>query len=257
MLAAWLGPEPALGGKGILYVSPIFLVKCQLWWLIGVYKEPRVTFFAAWLGPETALGGSRLYWTSLEEKLIFLIFLDSLYHQYLQFDASYDDWECERNQGGRVDYWRLVVQWGTTMWTLWIFHETASTDFQCVFPLCCVTFTLGCCLCNWREGNPFGCGTDSPPSQPDSEEHHNHHHNHHHHHRYSLTGKNMAAKQGKILFWKNESLPGHGRGRQGRRSFSDRKSGGCEVGCNDNRVSDVVNVGRASSREGLYDKELR
>ena len=30
MLAAWLGPEPALGGKGILYVSPIFLVKCQL-----------------------------------------------------------------------------------------------------------------------------------------------------------------------------------------------------------------------------------
>ena len=171
MLAAWLGPEPALGEKGILYVSPIFLVKCQLWWLIGVYKEPRVTIFAAWLGPETALGGNRLYWTSLEEKLIFLIFLDSLYHQYFQCGASYDDWECERNQGGRVDNWRLVVQWGTTMWTLWIFHETASTDFQCVFPLCCVTFTLGCCLCNWREGNPFGCGTDSPPSQPDREKH--------------------------------------------------------------------------------------
>ena len=128
--------------------------------------------------------------------------------------------------------------------------------FSVCFSFFCVTFTLGCCLCNWREGNPFGCGTDSPPSQPDSEEHHNHHHNHHHHHRYSLTGKNMAAKQGKILFWQNESLPGHGRGRQGRRSFSDRKSGGCEVGCNDNRVSDVVKVGRAPSREGLSDKEL-
>ena len=129
---AWTGASA--GWEGILYVSPIFLVKCQLWWLIGVYKEPRVTIFAAWLGPETVLGRNRLYWTSLEEKLIFLIFLDSLYHQYFQFDASYDDWECERNQGGRVDYWRLVVQWGTTMWMLWIFHETASTDFQCVFP---------------------------------------------------------------------------------------------------------------------------